>query len=219
MLDFRGGDAVLNFLQNNDLARLSESGVITPDHTIRTKNWPLVLPAPEPGKLEAFAQAAAEAAANFAATLSPLFRTPQHARRQDQARARSAAARGDGAGLGLFGLGRSKRDAAIAADIAEAWIEGVVDAEAIGRFELISEAEMFDCEYWPLEQAKLGARQEPPLAGQVAAVTGAAGAIGAATAKAFAAAGAEVALLDVDLSAATEARAASAPRRCRCAAT
>src|ERR1700688_2072627 len=57
-------------------------------------------------------------------------------------------------------------------------------------------------ESWPLEEAKLGARKEPPLAGQVAAITGAAGAIGAATAKAFAAAGAEVALLDVDLSAA-----------------
>ncbi len=63
---------------------------------------------------------------------------------------------------------------------------------------------MFDVEYWPLEQAKLGARKEPPLAGQVAVVTGAAGAIGAATAKAFAAAGAEVALLDVNLAAARE---------------
>ena len=46
----------------------------------------------------------------------------------------------------------------IAADIAEAWIEGVTDAEAIGRFESISEADMFDCEYWSLEQAKLGKR-------------------------------------------------------------
>ena len=107
-------------------------------------------------------------------------------------------------GLGLFGLGRSKRDAVIAADIAEAWIEGVSDAEAIGRFELISEADMFDCEYWPLEQAKLGARKELPLAGQIVAVTGAGGAIGAATAKTFAAAGADVALLDVNLSAARE---------------
>ena len=68
----------------------------------------------------------------------------------------------------------------------------------------ISEAEMFDCEYWPLEQAKLGARKELPLAGQIAAVTGAAGAIGVATAKAFAAAGAEVALLDVNFAAASE---------------
>ena len=63
---------------------------------------------------------------------------------------------------------------------------------------------MFDVEYWPLEQAKLGARKELPLAGQIAAITGAAGAIGAATARAFAAAGAEVALLDVNLAAARE---------------
>ncbi|MGB6659845.1 MAG: SDR family oxidoreductase, partial [Xanthobacteraceae bacterium] len=51
---------------------------------------------------------------------------------------------------------------------------------------------------------KLGTRIAPPLQGQIAAVTGATGAIGAATAKAFAAAGAEVALLDVDVSAAQE---------------
>ncbi len=61
---------------------------------------------------------------------------------------------------------------------------------------------MFDCEYWPLEQAKLGKRKDLPLAGQIAAITGAGGAIGAATAKVFAAAGAEVALLDLDLAAA-----------------
>jgi NAD(P)-dependent dehydrogenase (short-subunit alcohol dehydrogenase family)/ribulose-5-phosphate 4-epimerase/fuculose-1-phosphate aldolase len=204
VLDFRGSEAVLNFLQNNDLIRLSESGVITPDHTIRTKNWPLVLPTPESGKLGDFAHIAREAAASFAERYRRYFE-------RNNARAGGIKLELDPLprvvlvpGLGLFGLGRSKRDAVIAADIAEAWAEGVSDAEAIGRFQSISEAEMFDCEYWPLEQAKLGTRKEPPLAGQIAAVTGAAGAIGAATAKAFAAAGAEVALLDVDLSAATE---------------
>jgi NAD(P)-dependent dehydrogenase (short-subunit alcohol dehydrogenase family) len=56
--------------------------------------------------------------------------------------------------------------------------------------------------------AKLDARQRPPLAGQVAVITGAGGAIGAATAHAFAKAGAEVALLDRDLNAAQEKAAA-----------
>ena len=106
------------------------------------------------------------------------------------------------AGLGLFGLGRSKKDARIAADLAEAAVETITDAEAIGRFESISEGDMFDVEYWSLEQAKLGAAKEALLAGQIAAITGAAGAIGAATARAFAAAGAEVALLDIDENAA-----------------
>jgi NAD(P)-dependent dehydrogenase (short-subunit alcohol dehydrogenase family) len=101
-------------------------------------------------------------------------------------------------GLGLYGLGRSAKDARIAADLAEAAIAAITDAEATGRFQSIGEADVFDVEYWPMEQAKLGKMTEKPLAGQVAVVTGAAGAIGFATAKAFAAAGAEVMLLDVD---------------------
>jgi NAD(P)-dependent dehydrogenase (short-subunit alcohol dehydrogenase family) len=107
-------------------------------------------------------------------------------------------------GLGLFGLGRSKKEAGIAADLAQCAVEIVTDAEAVGRFQSISEDEMFDMEYWPLEQAKLGAAAEKPLAGQIAVITGAGGAIGAATASAFAAAGAEVALLDVDRRAAED---------------
>ncbi|MGC2121477.1 MAG: SDR family oxidoreductase, partial [Xanthobacteraceae bacterium] len=177
---------------------------ITPDHTIRTKNWPLVLTAPDPAKLDDFASVARRRAAQFAAHYHQYFE--RHTKRV-----------GGGKheldplprvvlvpGLGLFGLGRSKKDADIAADIAEAWVEGVTNAQALGRFESISEAEMFDCEYWPLEQAKLGAREELPLAGQIVAITGAGGAIGAATARTFAAAGAEVALLDVNIEAASE---------------
>ncbi len=64
-------------------------------------------------------------------------------------------------------------------------VEAITDAEATGHFESISEADMFDVEYWPLEQAKLGSVREGPLAGQIAAITGAAGAIGAATAQSF----------------------------------
>jgi NAD(P)-dependent dehydrogenase (short-subunit alcohol dehydrogenase family) len=105
-------------------------------------------------------------------------------------------------GLGLFGLGRSKKDAKVASDLAEAAITTITDAEAVGRFEPLPEADLFDVEYWSLEQAKLNSAKELPLAGQVAVITGAAGAIGFATAKAFAAAGAEVALLDVDEAAA-----------------
>ena len=67
IVEFRASDAVLNFTASKDLARLSQTGVVTPDHTIRTKNWPLVLPAPESGKLPDFARAARTAAAAFTA--------------------------------------------------------------------------------------------------------------------------------------------------------
>jgi rhamnose utilization protein RhaD (predicted bifunctional aldolase and dehydrogenase)/NAD(P)-dependent dehydrogenase (short-subunit alcohol dehydrogenase family) len=208
VLEFRNGDAVVDFVNGKDLPRLSEAGVITPDHTIRTKNWPLVLGAPQTEKIADFAQAARRGVQAFSTRYRDYFarhnkRTGGHKRPLDPLPRIVLVP-----GLGLFGLGRCKNDAVIAADIAEAWLECLRDAEAIGRFESISEADMFDCEYWPLEQAKLGAhqdlRKDLPLAGQVAAITGAGGAIGAATAKAFVAAGAEVALLDVDRAAARQ---------------
>jgi rhamnose utilization protein RhaD (predicted bifunctional aldolase and dehydrogenase)/NAD(P)-dependent dehydrogenase (short-subunit alcohol dehydrogenase family) len=216
VLDFRGGSNVREFLAAGDLDRLAQAGVVTPDHTIRTKNWPLVLPPPGQGKLDSFAATSREAAQAFAQRYRLYFeRNNKRAgggKRELDPQPRVVLVRD----LGLFGLGRSKQEAVIAADIAETWMETVLDAEAVGRFESISEADMFDCEYWPLEQAKLaptppspasggGLGRGLPLAGQIAAITGAAGAIGAATAKAFAAAGAEVALLDVDVAAAREA--------------
>jgi len=204
VVEFRGGEAVLNFVNAKDLDRVSQLGVITPDHTIRTKNWPLVLPAPEHGKLDEFARVTRERVRQFIGRYDDYFE-------RNNKRVGGIKHELDPLprfvlvpGLGLFGLGHSKQDAVIAADIAEAWVEGVSDAQAIGRFESISEADMFDCEYWPLEQAKLGARKELPLAGQIAAITGAGGAIGAATARTFAAAGADVALLDMNFSAASE---------------
>ncbi|MGE3147717.1 MAG: bifunctional aldolase/short-chain dehydrogenase [Pseudorhodoplanes sp.] len=198
ILDFRTSPAVRNFVDGADLAGYSQAGVVTPDHTIRTKNWPMIVGAPADGKLDDFSKGARAAMELFVAHYRDYFE-------RNNKRFNGGKKMLDPAprvilvpGLGLFGLGRSKKDARIAADLAEAAVATITDAEAIGKFESISEADMFDCEYWSLEQAKLGSAKELPLAGQVAVVTGAAGAIGFATAKAFAAAGAEVALLDLD---------------------
>src|SRR5262249_25277020 len=65
VLEFRGGDAVRGFVDGAEVARYSQAGVVTPDHTIRTKNWPLVLPAPQDGETDEFKRAAAAAVAAF----------------------------------------------------------------------------------------------------------------------------------------------------------
>ncbi len=72
----------------------------------------------------------------------------------------------------------------------------MTDAEAVGRFESIDEAEMFAIEHWALEQAKLDRTAPSPLAGQIAVVTGGAGTIGLATGRALRQAGAAIAVLD-----------------------
>jgi rhamnose utilization protein RhaD (predicted bifunctional aldolase and dehydrogenase)/NAD(P)-dependent dehydrogenase (short-subunit alcohol dehydrogenase family) len=201
---FRTNDAILNYVNGADVARYSQAGVVTPDHTIRTKNWPLVVSAPDASKPQDFRKAVENAVEKFTASYKTYFE-------RNNARVAGAKKMLDPMprvvlvpGVGLFGLGRNMSAAKIAADLAEAAVDTITDAEAIGKFESISEADMFDVEYWSLEQAKLGKEVEKPLAGQVTVITGAGGAIGAATARAFAAAGAEVALIDNNMAAATE---------------
>jgi rhamnose utilization protein RhaD (predicted bifunctional aldolase and dehydrogenase)/NAD(P)-dependent dehydrogenase (short-subunit alcohol dehydrogenase family) len=203
VLDFRSNDTVLNYVNGKDVKRYARAGLITPDHVIRTKPWPLVLPAPEAGKLADFKSAAQQAARTFTDDYAAYF--ARHKTRANGASIHDPLPRVVLVpGLGLFGLGTSAKEARVAADVAEAAVEGITGAEAIGAFTSISEADTFDIEYWPLELAKLGQRKPLPLAGQIAIITGAGGAIGAATARAFAQAGAEVALLDIDVAAATK---------------
>jgi rhamnose utilization protein RhaD (predicted bifunctional aldolase and dehydrogenase)/NAD(P)-dependent dehydrogenase (short-subunit alcohol dehydrogenase family) len=202
VLDFRGSDAVMSFVNGSDVVRYGQAGVVTPDHNIRIKNRPLVVAAPEDGALADFGASVRAAVASYADTYRDYFT-------RNNPRVGGIKTMLDPMprvvlvpGLGLFGLGRSKKDARIAADLAEAAVATITDAEAVGRFDPLPESDLFDVEYWSLEQAKLGGAKEPALAGQVAVITGAAGAIGFATAKAFAAAGAEVTLLDIDETAA-----------------
>ncbi len=156
------------------------------------------MPAPEAADLDRFKQAVSAAVARFAADYHAYF-ARHNARQATPKRELDAAPRVILApGLGLFGLGGTAKDARIAADLALSTIETVTDAEAVGRFQSIGEADLFDIEYWSLEQAKLGQMAEAPLAGQIAVVTGGAGAIGWATARAMSRAGAELALLDID---------------------
>jgi rhamnulose-1-phosphate aldolase/alcohol dehydrogenase len=208
VLEFRAGDAVVNFVNGKDIARYAQAGVITPDHTIRTKPWPLIVPPPVDGKLDDFKRAVRAAVEEYEARYRAYFE-------RNNVRYNGGKMMSDPLprvvlvpGLGLFGLGDARQDAIIAADLAENAVEAITDAEAIGIFASISEADMFDCEYWPLERAKLGAAKRLPLSGQIAVITGAGGTIGGAIAKAFAAAGAVVALLDIDIHA-VEKKAAS----------
>ncbi|HYM31205.1 MAG TPA: bifunctional aldolase/short-chain dehydrogenase [Candidatus Cybelea sp.] len=202
VLAHRTNDTIANFTQGRDVARYSQAGVVTPDHVIRTKARPMILPAPEAGRLNEFRAAARAAVETYAGEYNAYFvrnnagQSPPKKPLDPMPRVILVP------GVGLFGLGKSAKDAAIAADIAETAIQVITDAEAVGTFTSIPEHDIFDVEYWSLEQAKLGKGAEKPLARQVVVITGGAGAIGAATAKAFASAGAEVAVLDLDAKAA-----------------
>ena len=198
VLAHRANDQVLGYVNGRELARYSRQGPVTPDHVIRTKPRPLILPVPDAGRLDAFAKAACKAVERYQADYRRYF-ARHNARAIPKKRPLDAMPRVILVpGVGLFGAGMTAKDASIAADIAETTISVIANAERGGRFESISGRDQFDIEYWSLEQAKLAGRKPQPLQGQVVVITGGAGTIGLATGAAFRARGAEVALLDVD---------------------
>ena len=203
LLDLRGGEAERRIADHSDLADLSRRGVATPDHVIRTKAGPLALSAPG-GDPSEWREAAVVSMKRYVDDYEAYFirnnaRVGGHKQPLDPLPRVVAIPT-----LGLVGVGRTATEAAVAADIAGNWAATLLDAEAVGRFAPVGEAGTFDMEYWSLEQAKLGRGARKRLEGAVVVVTGAAGAIGAATARAFAGEGAAVALLDLDGGAASE---------------
>ena len=176
-------DASLAFANRDDVASIARRGPATPDHVLRTKRVPMV------GRdVEGYAR---EYAAYFA----------EHSRaaREPKTMLDPAPRVIVDPGLGVSTVGRSARDAQVVFDIYEHTMQIIQRAEGLGGWQALPARDIFDVEYWDLEQAKLrkpGAA--PAFAGEVALVTGAASGIGKACVQSFLARGAAVIALDLN---------------------
>ncbi len=198
VMDLRNGENVQEFLARDDLPELARAGVATPDHVIRTKNFPLYLPQ---SVLSAGPDAVARAVgdyvteytayfernnARYNGEMQPLLPTPNVAWIE---------------GVGVVGIAENAHAASIASDLAAQNLTAMIYGVAAGGFHPISEADLFDMEYWALEQAKIDHSTPPAFQGRVVIVTGGGGAIGLATAQEFAKLGANIFLVDLEQSA------------------
>ena len=198
ILEHRVNDRILDFCGAPNVADLVRRGNATPEHVIHIKRYGIALPAPQEDDLEAWGEKVSAAVAHYVSEYKAYFE-------RNNARSGGGKTMLDPMprvfyieGIGLFAAGPTQKAARVCADVAEATIEVIRGAEGIDRFEALSEEDLFDIEYWSLEQAKLAKQVEKPLTRQVAVVTGGAGGLGLAVAELLRAQGAEVALIDVD---------------------
>ncbi len=213
--DFRTSKRILAFVNGAALTDYGQRGVVTPDNIIRVKNKPLIVPAPDAQNPGAFAKSVAQRRDAFVTACHKYFadnhKTATRFKSGPKTELDPMPRLVLIPGHGLIGLGESRQAAAIAADMGQEAINVITDAETIGTFEALPESTLFEMEYWSLEQAKLGQSCPAPLCGQVVAVTGGAGAIGAACAALFARNGAEIAVLDLNGAAARNVASAISP--------
>ncbi len=174
-------ERVARFVARDDLATISQQGCATPDHVIRTKRIPLV----------------GSDVAGYADDYRDYF---ERRAADDDLKMLDPAPRVilDPA-AGMLTTGPRAADAQIAADIYHHTIDVIEAADGLGGFVALSERDLFEVEYWELEQAKLKlAGAPPPLTGEVALITGAASGIGRACSSELLARGAAVIGLDID---------------------
>ena len=196
ILHTREGEEARAFASSKEARQWSQLGPITPDHVIRTKPTPCVLHdlPDDAGSLRTYLKQQLDA---YSERYQAYFA-------RQQARSTTPKKMLDPLprvflieGLGIVSAAAQEKAASIAADIYEHTLQTIQDAMRIGHYAPVSEADIFDMEYWSLEQAKLGKQSAPPLQGRVAYITGAASGIGLACAQHFAKAGAHLFLVDI----------------------
>jgi len=176
------------FISRPDLADVASRGPATPDHVIRTKQFPMI------GRdIDTFVSdyhSYFERNRSRFPDVQELDPAPRVVLDRD---------------LGLLTAGTRIVDCEIASDIYLHTIDVIEASEGLGGFVALPESDLFEVEYWELEQAKLKkSSSSPSMSGEVAVVTGSASGIGRACVEALLNQGAAVIGIDLNTSQATE---------------
>jgi len=181
-------DAVA-FANLPNIADVATRGLLTPDHVLRTKRIPVVI-------TDAVEQDVTQYGESYRAYFernAPIYAGKKLTLLDPAPRWAVWP------GQGTVAFGRTLSEASIIHEINQHTMHAIQQAEALGGWQVLNEAEIFEVEYWELEQAKARSNSAAPaLQGKIAIVTGAASGIGRACVEALAAQGAMVAALDIN---------------------
>ncbi|MBR0856931.1 bifunctional rhamnulose-1-phosphate aldolase/short-chain dehydrogenase [Bradyrhizobium liaoningense] len=195
---FTEAPEVLEFVNSSALTKLAPLGTSCPDHFLRTKIRPLLLPYdPMRDNLDEVIAGLDDVLAAYRRDYTAYYERCKHPN--------SPAMRDPNAvvylvpGIGMFTFAKDKATARIAAEFYVNAINVMRGASGVSAYVGLAEQEAFNIEYWLLEEAKLQRMPKPKsLAGRIAYVTGGAGGIGGATAQRLLGEGACLVIADID---------------------
>ena len=173
----------MSFCNRSDVTKITQQGPATPDHVIRTKQLPQI----------------GRDVAGYVEAYKTYFNQHASDAREPKTMVDPAPRVILDTELGMISVGKSAKEARIVTDIYDHTMDIIARAELIGGWKALSAKDIFDMEYWDLEQAKLRkGGSAPQFQGEIALITGGASGIGKACVESMLKRGAAVIALDID---------------------
>ena len=198
IVNFRSNKKLNYFINGKNIENYSVKGTATPDHVIRVKPFPLIITPKPNSTLEEFKKLADKKFIKYRKKYIKYFNKNKKKVREKKLILDTSPRVILVQNIGLFSVGDNFNTSKIAGDLTETNARVISSVEETSKYKFISEKDIFDVEYWSLEQAKIK-KAKKELQGHIVVITGSSGAIGSATYKIFKSHGAEIILLDYNL--------------------
>jgi len=198
VVNYRLNKHLKYFINGKSVRSYSSKGTATPDHVIRVKPFPLIITPKKNSSIGEFKIAAKKAFENYRKKYIRYFNINKNKVKGRKVMLDTSPRVILVQNVGMFTVGKDLIAAKIAGDLTETNAKVITSVEETSTYKFIPEKDLFDIEYWSLEQAKIK-RKKKQLEGNVVVITGSTGTIGFETYKIFKSYGAEVVLLDYNL--------------------
>ena len=198
IVNYRFNKHLKYFMNGKNVKSYSSKGTATPDRVIRVKPFPLIITPKKNSSLNDFGLLAKKSFDNYRKKYINYFNTNEKKVKGKKVMLDTSPRVVFVQNVGMFSIGKDLNGAIIAGDLTDTNAKVIASVEETSTYKFIPEKDLFDVEYWSLEQAKIK-KQKKLLEGNVVVITGSTGAIGFETYKLFKSYGAEVVLLDYNL--------------------
>ena len=198
VVNYRLNKHLKYFMNGKNVRSYSSKGTATPDHVIRVKPFPLIITPKKNSSIDEFKITAKKAFENYRKKYINYFNVNKNKVKGKKVMLDTSPRVVLVQNVGVFTIGKDLNAAKIAGDLTETNAKVIASVEETSTYKFIPEKDIFDVEYWSLEQAKIN-KPKKILEGNVVVITGSTGTIGFETYKMFKSYGAEVILLDYNL--------------------
>jgi len=198
VINYRLNKHLKYFMNGKNVKSYSSKGTATPDHVIRVKPFPLIITPKKNSSIDEFKITAKKAFENYRKKYIKYFNINKNKVKEKKVMLDTSPRVVLVQNVGVFSVGKDLNSAKIAGDLTETNAKVIASVEETSTYKFIPEKDLFDVEYWSLEQAKIK-KPKKLLEGNVVVITGSTGTIGFETYKMFKSYGAEVVLLDYNL--------------------